>query len=179
MTADLVVRAVRPDDAAAIAAIYAPYVRDTAITFELDPPDAAAMRGRIERVACRFPWIVAERDGAVLGYAYADLYRTRAAYRWAVETTVYVARDHPREGIGRALYGSLIDRSAAAGFVTALGVIALPNAASVALHEATGFVHVGTQRGVGYKFSGWHDVGFWQRDLAPRLPDQPEPVPPA
>lgn len=174
----LVVRAVRPDDAEAIAAIYAPYVHDTAITFELDAPDVAAMRARLISVSARFPWIVAERCGAVLGYAYADLYRTRAAYRWAVETTVYVDRGHAREGIGRALYGPLLDRSAAAGFVTALGVIALPNAASVALHEATGFVHVGTQGGVGYKFARWHDVGFWQRDLAPRLTNQPEPLAP-
>ena len=171
----MIVRAVGPDDAEAIAAIYAPYVRDTAITFELNAPDAAAMRARIQSVSARYPYVVAERDGVVLGYAYADIYRTRAAYRWAVETTVYVDRDRPREGIGRALYGPLIDLSAAAGFVTALGVIALPNAASVALHEALGFVHVGTQAGVGYKFAGWHDVGFWQRDLAPRLTDQPEP----
>ena len=174
----MIVRAVRPDDAAAIAAIYAPYVRDTAITFELDAPDAEAMRGRIEHVGARFPWIVAERDGVVLGYAYADLYRTRAAYRWAVETTVYVDRDRGRQGIGRALYGPLIDRCAAAGFVTALGVIALPNAASVGLHEAMGFVHVGTQAGVGYKFAAWHDVGFWQRDLALRRAEQPEPLAP-
>ena len=178
MTAGAIVRIVRPDDAAAIAAIYAPYVRDTAITFELDPPDAVAMRARIAAVAERFPWIVAEREGAVLGYAYADLYRTRAAYRWAVETTVYVDRGRPREGIGRPLYAPLLDRCAAAGFVTALGVIALPNAASVALHEATGFTHVGTQAGVGYKFAAWHDVGFWQRDLAPRHADQPEALPP-
>lgn len=178
MTDRLVVRAVRPDDAEAIAAIYAPYVRDTAITFELDAPDAAAMRGRIASVSARFPWIVAERGGAVLGYAYADRYRTRAAYRWATETTVYVDQRHPREGIGRALYGALLDRCAGAGFVTALGVIALPNPASVALHEAIGFVHVGTQRGVGYKFAGWHDVGLWQRDLAPRLADQREPLAP-
>lgn len=176
MTAGLIVRAARPDDAAAIAAIYAPYVRDTAITFELDAPGAEAMRGRIESVSRRYPYIVAERGGTVLGYAYADGYRSRAAYRWAVETTVYVDRGHPREGVGRALYRPLIERSAAAGFVTALGVIALPNAASVALHEAVGFVHVGTQAGVGYKFSRWHDVGFWQRDLGPRLTDQPEPA---
>jgi L-amino acid N-acyltransferase YncA len=171
----ILIRSVRADDAAAIAAIYAPYVHDSAITFELDAPDAAAMAGRIASVTQRFPWLVAEMDGMVRGYAYADLYRTRAAYRWAVETTVYVDRDFPRRGIGRALYGPLIAESMRAGFVTALGVIALPNEPSVALHEAIGFVHAGTQVGVGYKLGRWHDVGFWQRDLAARedVPREP------
>lgn len=171
-----VVRAVRPDDAAALAAIYAPYVRDSAITFELDAPDSDAMRGRIAAVTQRFPWLAAELDGVVRGYAYADLYRTRAAYRWAVETTVYVARDAFRCGIGRALYAPLLAECARRGFVTAIGVIALPNSGSVALHEAMGFVHAGTQAGVGYKLGRWHDVGFWQRDLMPRLDRPGEPL---
>lgn len=169
------VRAASADDAAAIAAIYAPYVDETAITFELDAPDAAEMARRIEAILARFPYFVAEVDGRVLGYAYADLYRTRAAYRWAIETTVYVDRRHPRRGIGRALYEALLTASAEAGFVTALGVIALPNQGSVALHEAMGFVHAGTQVGVGYKHGRWHDVGFWQCDLARReaVPGEP------
>jgi L-amino acid N-acyltransferase YncA len=169
------VRPADAQDAAAIAAIYAPYVHDTAITFELEAPDAAAMRARIEAGSALYPWLVAEIDGAVRGYAYAGLFRTRAAYRWTVETTVYVDRDYPRRGLGRALYERLIADCAAQGFVTALGVVALPNAASVALHEAVGFVHTGTEIGVGHKFRTWHDVGVWQRDLAPRTDDPPEP----
>ena len=171
----MLIRPVREEDGAAIAAIYAPYVRDTAITFELEAPDAATIRSRIACVTRLYPWLVAEVDGAVLGYAYADLYRTRAAYRWAVETTVYVDRDHGRRGIGRALYVPLIEECVRLGFVTAIGVVALPNAASVALHEALGFAHAGTQIGTGYKLGAWHDIGIWQRDLAPRTAAPPEP----
>ena len=172
------VRPARPGDADAIAAIYAPYVDETAITFELDAPDGAAMAARIAAISPRFPYLVAERDGAILGYAYADLFRTRAAYRWALETTVYVDRRRPREGIGRALYADLLAALTRSGFVTALGVIALPNRPSVALHEAMGFVHTGTETGVGFKFGQWHDVGVWQRDLAPRSATPAEPSPP-
>ncbi|PTQ10932.1 GNAT family N-acetyltransferase [Sphingomonas oleivorans] len=171
------IRAVTPDDAGAIAAIYAPYVEDTAITFELAPaPDAAEMRRRIASIAGRFPYLVAEQDGALLGYAYAGLYRTRPAYRWVVETTVYVAMDAQRRGIGRALYAELLDRLKALGHVAAVGVIALPNAASVALHEALGFTHAGTQRAIGHKLSQWYDVGFWQVELAERIADPPLPL---
>ena len=148
----------------AIAAIYAPYVRETPITFELEPPDAAEMAKRIAQIVPRFPYLVAEHEGGVAAYAYADLYRTRAAYRWVVETTVYVALSAQRRGIGRTLYEALLDRLTQAGYVAAVGVIALPNDASVALHEACGFVHVGTQAGIGFKHHRWHDVGFWQHE---------------
>ena len=100
----------------------------------------------------------------------------KPAYRWTVETTVYVDAAHPRRGIGRALYSELLDELTRRGFVTALGVIAMPNAPSVALHEALGFAYVGTQAGVGYKFGGWHDIGVWQRDLAPRIAAPAEPL---
>jgi L-amino acid N-acyltransferase YncA len=170
------IRPVHPDDAAAIAAIYAPYVSESVISFELEAPGAETMRARIEKVCAGYPWIVATQDDRIVGYAYGGLYRERAAYRWTVETTVYVDRDHARRGIGRALYAPLLDDLARRGFVTALGVVALPNAASAGLHEALGFVHVGTQAGVGYKFGAWHDIGVWQRDLAPRLSMPPEPT---
>ncbi|MDB5689613.1 MAG: acetyltransferase [Sphingomonas bacterium] len=173
---EVAIRPVRGDDAAAIAAIYAPYVTDSVISFELEAPDAQTIRGRIEKVTAAYPWIVAMSGGRVAGYAYGGLYRERAAYRWTVETTVYVDMACARQGIGRALYAALLEELARRGFVTALGVIALPNAPSVALHEALGFTHAGTQAGVGYKFGGWHDIGIWQRDLAPRLPAPPEPA---
>jgi phosphinothricin acetyltransferase len=174
----LIVRDVAGGDAGAIAAIYAPYVRETAITFEIDPPGAAEMRARIEEVTAHFPWLVATDGAHVLGYAYATSFRARAAYRWIVETTVYVAQDQARRGIGRALYAPLLDRLRQQGFCAAIGAIALPNNASVAIHEAMGFVHQGTYRRVGYKLDRWHDVGLWQCDFGPR-PDRPEePLPP-
>lgn len=174
----LIVRPVTPDDAAAIATIYAPYVRDTAITFERDPPDADEMRRRIVETTARFPWLVAQADGDLAGYAYATGFRARAAYRWVVETTVYVAQGRHGRGIGRALYAPLLDRLRAQGFCAAIGAIALPNAGSVALHEAMGFVACGVYRKVGFKMGGWHDVGLWQVDFGDR-PGQPEePGPP-
>jgi phosphinothricin acetyltransferase len=175
MAGALIVRDATPDDAAAIAAIYAPYVRDTVITFEIDAPDAAEMRNRIVETSTRFPWLVAEEGGTVCGYAYATSFRARAAYRWVVETTVYIADGFHRRGIGRALYAPLLDRLEQQGYQAAIGAIALPNAGSVALHEAMGFVHQGLYRQVGFKLDGWHDVGLWQRDFGkrPALPAEP------
>jgi L-amino acid N-acyltransferase YncA len=174
----LIVRGVAPADAGAIADIYAPYVRDTAITFEIDPPDAAEMRGRIVATMADFPWLVAEQDGRILGYAYATSFRARAAYRWIVETTVYVAQDHGRRGIGRALYAPLLKRLQEQGFCAAIGAIALPNDASVAIHEAIGFTYRGTYDRVGYKLDRWHDVGLWQCDFGERPLSPAEPLPP-
>ena len=154
-----VIRGATPDDAAAIAALYAPYVDRTPITFELAAPDAGEMAERIAAVTERFPWLVAIDRGGIVGYAYGDLFRTRAAYRWAVETTIYVASGAERRGIGRALYAPLLERLAGQGYVAAIGAITLPNAPSIALHEAMGFVHSGTYRKIGYKLGEWHDVG--------------------
>lgn len=171
-----IIRDAQREDAAAVAAIYAHYVRDTAITFELDAPDSAEFARRIVRIAARFPFLVAEQDGRVAAYAYADLYRARAAYRWVAETTVYVDVAAQRRGLGRTLYAELLDRLIARNYAAAVGLLALPNVASVALHKAIGFVHVGTQAGVGYKHGRWHDVGIWQRELTPRDPDPAEPL---
>ena len=171
----MIVRAVSPDDATAIAAIYAPYVTDTVITFELDPPDAAEFRRRIEHVTATHPWLVAELDGRVVGYAYASTYRTRAAYRWVAETGIYLDRAAQGHGIGRALYTSLLYELTRRGFVAAMGVMTAGNPASTALHERLGFRDVGTQPGIGFKHGAWHDVVFWQRDLAPRLDAPAEP----
>jgi L-amino acid N-acyltransferase YncA len=175
--ADLVIRPVRPDDADAIAAIYAPYVTDTAITFEYEAPDAAEMRDRIARFTPTHPWLVAERDGRVIGYAYGSPYRTRAAYRWVAEAGIYLDTGTRGGGIGTMLYEALCTALAEAGYVAVLGVMTLPNPASEALHARTGFRDVGTQPGIGFKFGTWHDVGFWQRDLAPRTADPADPQP--
>lgn len=165
-------RAATPDDAAAIAEIYRPYVTDTAISFETEPPGAEAMRARMAEAGPLYPWFVAlDREDAILGYAYAAAFRTRPAYRFAVETTVYVRRDAHGHGVGRALYERLIDTLERQGFAQAIAAITLPNAASVRLHEQLGFVAAGVYRRVGHKRGSWHDVGLWQRSLAePQVP---------
>ncbi len=171
------VRVARPEDAERIAAIYAPYVESTPITFEVDPPSATEVRERVERIQARWPWLVWEESGRVLGYAYAGEHRTRAAYRWCVEVAVYVDAGAHRRGVGRALYGVMLAMLVRQGFRNAYAGITLPNPASVALHEAVGFVPVGVYRRVGWKLGAWHDVGWWSRDLAPHDLEPSEPVP--
>lgn len=168
MTAEI--RLARSDDAAAIAAIYAPYVLDTAISFEEEPPTPSQMAERIVATQEICPFIVLEEQGDVLGYAYAGPHRARAAYRWSVDVTVYVAARAHRRGVGRALYGDLLERLTRQGFHAAFAGIALPNDKSVGLHEALGFEHLGTYREVGFKFGRWHDVGWWRRSLNDGLP---------
>lgn len=173
----LTVRPVRRDDADAIASIYAHYVRESVITFEIDPPDAGEMASRIGNIVPLHPYLVAEEAGSVVGYAYAGRLYERAAYRWAAETTVYVAPDRHRRGIGRMLYQALLAELAAQGFMSAFGKITLPNPASVLLHETMGFRQAGVLAKVGYKRGAWHDVGIYQLDLAarPDRPDEPQP----
>ena len=153
------------DDADVCAAIYAPYVRDTAISFELEPPTSPVMAARIASAQVRHAWLVAERDGQVLGYAYGSEFKVRAAYRFACEVSVYVASDGRGGGIGRSLYAALLPRLAERGFRTAVAGMTLPNDASEALHRSLGFAPVGVFRHVGWKFDAWHDVAFAQRDL--------------
>jgi len=159
-----------PADAAAIAALYAPYVTDTVVTFEETPPDATEIARRLADVQAQgLPWLVAE-DGALLGYAYATPWRTRRGYRFSVEVTVYVAPSHHRRGVGRALYEGLFARLDAAGYHAAMAGIALPNPASVALHEAMGMTQVAHFRETGCKFGRWVDVGYWERRIAGDAP---------
>lgn len=159
------VRDATPDDAAACAAIYAPYVRDTAITFEVEPPDAAEFGRRIAAATARYAWLVLEDDGRVVGYAYACPFRERAAYRFACEVSVYLEPGLRRSGGGRALYAALLRRLAERGYRTAVAGMTVPNDASAGLHAASGFVPVGTFRRVGWKHGRWHDVAWAQRDL--------------
>lgn len=171
-------RAAAPDDAAALAALYAHYVTLTAITFELAPPSSDEMRGRIEAVEGTYPWIVAEgEDGAIAGYAYACPFRTRPAYRFAVETSVYLAPQAGGRGLGTSLYRPLLRTLEAQGYTQAIAAIALPNEPSVRLHERLGFGHAGTYERVGHKLGRWLDVGLWQRPLAPERDPPPEPLP--
>jgi phosphinothricin acetyltransferase len=172
-------RAATPDDAAAIAEIYAPFVTGSAVSFETDPPDAAGMRARIQAGGGLYPWLVGEaEDGSVLGYAYAARFRDRPAYRFTVETSVYLRADATGRGFGRRLYGPLIETLEARGFTQAVASVTLPNAASVRLHERLGFERAGTYRQVGWKLGAWHDVGLWQRTLAPAATPPDGPLPP-
>jgi L-amino acid N-acyltransferase YncA len=168
-------------DAAGCARVYAPAVTDGVASLELEAPGYAEMRSRIETVAARYPWLVAEIAGELVGYAYATVHNERAAYRWSADTSVYVARSHQRRGIGRALYGALLPLLVRQGLYVACAGITLPNEGSVALHESFGFEPVGTYERVGFKHGRWWAVGWW---LA-ALQDQPEcripaePGPPA
>jgi phosphinothricin acetyltransferase len=154
------------DDAKACAAIYAPYVTDTVISFEYEAPSALQMAERIERLTNTHAWVVAEDAGEILGYAYGCPHRERAAYQWATEVSVYVDQRHQRRGAGRALYEALLERLGEKGYRIALGGIALPNEASVRLHESCGFIRVGVYKRIGFKHDAWWDVEWWQLELA-------------
>lgn len=173
------VRQARPGDAPAVQAIYAPVVTSTAISFEEVPPSIEEMRQRIVTTLQTYPYLVAVRDGRLVGYAYASQHRTRAAYRWAVDVTVYIAEGERRSGVGRSLYAELLPILAKQGFNAAYAGIALPNAASIGLHERLGFRHIGTFPQVGFKLCHWHDVGYWRLELgAPgNSPCDPLPYP--
>ncbi len=151
------------DDAQAICAIYNPYIENTVITFEEQPVAVEEMRARVREVTASHPWLVFEEQGTVVGYAYAKPWHARSAYRFCVESTVYLDPLATGRGIGRRLYEALLARLRPLQVHTVLGVIALPNPASVALHERLGFTEVGRLQEVGRKFERWVDVGFWQR----------------
>lgn len=163
-------------DAEAIAGIYAPYVQRTAISFEDDPPSATEMAQRIISTLPSHPYLVFEENGVVSGYAYAGAHAARPAYRWSCNVSVYTAQGAHRRGVGRALYAVLFDLLARQGFHSLFAGIALPNDKSVGLHEAMGFVHLGTYREVGFKQGAWHDVGYWRKGLRDGLPEA-DPIP--
>jgi phosphinothricin acetyltransferase len=174
----LEIRMAIDDDAEQIAAIYAPYVRDTPISFEVDPPTGAEMAARIAAVSASHPWLVCTDGARVVGYSYAGKHHERAAYRWSADVSVYVDASAHRRGIGRALYTALLQVIAAQRFYNAYAGITLPNPPSVGLHEAMGFTPVGVYRRVGFKLGAWHDVGWWALALRPPdlVPAAPRPV---
>jgi phosphinothricin acetyltransferase len=175
-----VIRAADPDrDAAACAAIYAPYVTDTVISLEERPPTPAEFADRIIRTIETHPWLVAQDADDVIAFAYATRHRERASYRWATDVTVYVHGDHHRRGLGRALYQALFDLLAEQGYRIACAGVTLPNQASVGLHESLGFQPVGVYRRIGWKMGAWHDVGWWQLELDAGEDPPREPGPPA
>lgn len=154
-------------DAAACAAIYAPHVESSAVSFEERAPDAAELVARIERYGASHAWLVAEHAGLVLGYAYATAFNERPAYRWSASVSVYIAEDARGGGLGRALYEALFARLRERGFRMACAGITLPNEASVGLHESLGFEQTGINREIGWKHGAWRDVGWYQLELVP------------
>jgi phosphinothricin acetyltransferase len=166
------VRRAQPHDAAAVLAIYAPIVRETAISFEEFVPDRNEVARRIRNAIA---WFVCEKAGTTIGYSYAFPLRSPSAYRWSVELTVYVHRRHRRKGVASLLLDALIDDLRRRDFVSAVALIALPNEASVGLFESRGFANVGRLDSAGYKLGGWWDVGWWLLRLNEPRPDPPEP----
>lgn len=159
------IRLANPTDAVAMLAIYAPYIRNTSITFETKVPAVADFANRIRSYLENWPWLVYEKDGRVVGYAYASRYRERVAYQWSIECSVYIDEEHLRSGIARNLYTALFSILKAQGFITVYAVINLPNDRSVAFHESMGFKYFATYEKVGYKLGQWKDVGWWQLQL--------------
>jgi L-amino acid N-acyltransferase YncA len=163
-----VLREARAADAPALLEIYAPFVRDTAVSFEAEVPSMQAMAARIAKAQTCWAFIVAEEQGTILGYAYATQLRERAAYRFSCETSVYLAPSAQGRGIASALYRQLIDELQKLGYCNAFAAIALPNAPSVKLHEAMGFASCGVFPHAGWKFEQWHDIGWWHKALLPQ-----------
>lgn len=161
----LTIRDAVPADAAACAAVYRPYVLETAITFETEPPTETEMARRVEAAAHSHAFLVAEAQETIIGYAYAGPFAARPAYRWSCEVSVYLEPGRRRTGAGRALYLALLPRLTDRGYRVAVAKMTLPNDASMGLHRALGFQPVGVHRRIGWKHGAWHDVAIAQLDL--------------
>ena len=171
----ITLRPARPEDAATLLEIYRPYVLETSVTFETEPPTEAEFRGRILNFTEKFPYILAEEDGRVCGYAYAHAFHERAAYGWTVETSVYVGRDLRRSHVGKKLYTALLELLRLQGVRNVCAVIAFPNDPSMAFHRAMGFDVGGLLPDFGYKLGSWHTVAYLYKSLgsgdpAPLIP---------
>lgn len=179
----LALRVATPMDAAAIHAIYTPYVRDSPASFELEPPTEDELRARLCATLKQFPYFVCMDHGAVVGYAYGSLHRSRKAYDWSCEISVYVAPTHQRLGIGHAMCVALLEALRAQGYCLAISGVTQPNAASMALHHRVGFEVVGIYKAIGFKHGRWHDSAWLQCDLRcqpgqSRTPTEELPPPP-
>ena len=161
----MMIRPVQLSDAEAIRAIYQPYVTETAITFEVEVPTVLEFERRITQTLAHFPYLVAEEEGIVVGYAYASTYYARAAYDWTVELSIYISKEARGQGIGSALYDALEEELKARGYLRFLACIALPNEASISMHKKRGYVQVAHFPKVGYKFDQWHDIVWMQKTL--------------
>ncbi|GLV27939.1 N-acetyltransferase [Sphingobium sp. TomTYG75] len=172
-----IIRTALEDDAPHLAAIYAPYVLDTVISFESVPPDAQEFSVRMADCLKYYPWLIAEVDGRIVGYAYAGPHSGRAAYDWSANISVYLTADHHRRGIGRRLYDILIHILRHQGYHSLFAGITLPNSASVAIHTALGMKEVGIYREVGFKFGQWHDVMWMGMAISASTEPSEKPTP--
>jgi phosphinothricin acetyltransferase len=171
------IRMASVQDAAAIAAIYAPFCETNAVSFEVVAPSPGEMASRVQSIAAQFPWLVAEVDGGVAGYAYAGRHHERAAYQWSVNTGIYIGESHRKKGVGTALYSVLFELLRLQGYYKACAGITLPNPASIALHERAGFTPVGIFRGIGFKQGEWRDVAWYEAEVQPERSNPGEPLP--
>lgn len=173
----MTIRIARASDGPALATIYAPNVEGSAVSFEMTAPSGEDMSQRITRLLKSHPWLVWEEAGQAIAYAYASPHRTRRAYCWACEVSVYTGPQARRRGIARQLYHTLFDILRQQGLVKAYSGITLPNPASVGLHEALGFKLVGIYSDIGFKAGAWHDVGWWGLKLQAPQDNPSEPTP--
>jgi phosphinothricin acetyltransferase len=174
------IRNADPDkDAAACAAIYLPFVTDSATSFDEEPPTPASFADKINHLSESYPFLVATEDKEVLGYAYASEYRARVAYRWSAEVSVYIHAEHRGRGVGQRLYEVLLELMTKQGFRVAVAAITVPNDASISLHERCGFQEVGVFRRIGFKLGEWRDVAFLELQLGGSEPPGAAPGPPA
>ena len=171
-----IIRLATEKDTGAVLDIYTPIVQNSVISFEMQPPDQAEMCKRLNNTLKSLPWLVCENQGEILGYVYASKHRSREAYQWSLDVSAYVNRNARRRGIAKALYVSLFKILALQGYFNVYAGIALPNPASVGLHEALGFRPVGIYEKVGYKLDAWHDVGWWQLALQERIDEPHKPL---
>ena len=184
MESEFSLRVATPEDAAALLAVYAPYVTDTAISFEWQVPELEEFRGRIRRTLQRYPYLAAVRGEEILGYAYTHPFVGRAAYDWGAETSIYLRRDCRHQGLGRALYTALEGISRAQNIHTLYACIGWPKQEdryltrnSAQFHAHLGFKLVGTFENCGRKFDRWYDMIWMEKQLSP-LPEHPDPVVP-
>lgn len=173
MKEPFIIRRAGASDAAALLEIYRPFITDTVVTFEYDVPTADEFAGRITDTLADFPYLVCERDGKPVGYAYAHHIRERAAYDWAVELSIYLAPEAQGQGVGTVLYQCLIDLLDMQNIRILYGCVTLPNEGSRRLHEKLGFALTGVWHGSGWKFEGWHDVGWFEKRLGGDAPARP------
>jgi L-amino acid N-acyltransferase YncA len=159
------IRMATPADAEAILSIYAPYIDKTSVSFEYTVPTLPEFKSRMEEYLAFAPWLVATKEGRVLGYAYASKYRAREAYSWAIEVSVYLAEESKGRGLAAKLYDELFTTLIRCGYRQAFAVITLPNAASLSLHRKMGFEPIGVFKNVGFKFGAWHDVAWYRKEL--------------
>lgn len=162
-----IIQMARPDDASEMLSIYTPIVEKTAISFELTPPDLAEFTQRVEKTLDQYPWLVCVIDGYIAGYAYASAHRSRGAYGWSAEASVYVSPDYRGRGAARGLYHTLFECLTLQGYHNVYAGLMVPNPPSEALHQALGFTYVGVFQRIGYKFGRWHDVAWYHLRLQP------------